>query len=146
MFMKPSELRASLAGSVDLGAKPLPDDWDYKSNDSLKNDIKRKGVQTPVIVDHGYHPGVRDEGGGVMGNGHHRVHNAHRLEEEGHEIYVPIVHTDGNYMGSDLGRSYPGVVTASMTNWDGPTASQDTSSDSYRYGGYRSYEKTNGSD
>lgn len=117
MFMKPSELKANLVGSVD-GIDVHDDaDWhDSKHLPRLQDSIRQSGVRTPVILDHGQ-PGYGE--GPVMGNGHHRLHNAHLVEQDGVETYVPVLHTEGNYMGDgpNMKKAFPAVFKASYTGF-----------------------------
>lgn len=109
MFMKPSEIRRQLTGSVDQ--QPVADptkDWEGKKTTHLKTRIAEEGVRDPVILDHGEKAAGMDrsifskeplpKNPVSMGNGHHRLQAAKELEDEGREIYVPVLHTDDDFM------------------------------------------------
>lgn len=113
MFMTPSQIKNGIHESVDGESPGASNEWYSKQDETLKRSISREGVRTPVILDHEstWHGGDHV----VMGNGHHRVENAHRVEkEEGREIYVPVIHTRGDYMGmgDDMYNHYPKVAQA----------------------------------
>jgi len=107
MLMKPSEIRGMLKGSVDYVPTADPTrDWEGKAEDNklgLNESVAKEGVRNPVIIDHWQQ--VRGEP--VMGNGHHRVQAAKELEDSGKEIYVPVLHVEGDYMGWSAGEHFP---------------------------------------
>jgi hypothetical protein len=99
--MKPSELLSKVIGFADdmsksgkrfegsslqkqkLSEAQDPDRY-IGVGESLYDNIKRHGVQSPVVLmgDHAL----------VLGNGHHRLAAAHQLEKEGHDIVVPVIY------------------------------------------------------
>lgn len=84
-------------------------DWTDKKTTALKADIAQNGIHKPVILDHDDW-----EAGGLsdsvtMGNGHHRVQAAKELEDAGKEIYIPVMHVEGDFMGDDAAEHFPGV-------------------------------------
>jgi len=67
---------------------------------SLKDEIRKNGVQTPVHISHSETTPVwSGETGPVLENGHHRVQAAHEVEKEtGKQVYIPVVHSErGSY-------------------------------------------------
>lgn len=91
LFMRPSELRDTISGTVE--DHDPTEEWPDKYSPNLRRSIERKGVRTPVILQ----PQNRvDEF--LLGNGHHRVETASQMEREGKEIYLPVLYST-NYMG-----------------------------------------------
>lgn len=122
MFMRPGEIKEHIAGSVDHEDVGKGATWTGKQNDFLRNSIQGSGVKTPVILTPAgsesarryINADVASGGGVVMGNGHHRVENAHRAEQAtGRQVYVPVLH-DEEYMGTSqaMRKSYPTVHKA----------------------------------
>lgn len=117
MFMRPDEIKGSIFSSIDGMPVGSHADWEEKDSDFLRHSVAGSGVKTPVVLypAHSEYVSPDHYGGGMnMGNGHHRVQNAHRLQQEtGQEIYVPVIH-DTNYMGTtrEMRKSYPGVYKA----------------------------------
>lgn len=125
MFMKPSEIRKSLTGSVDFESQHIsnPDvDWVEKKTTLLKNDIAESGVLQPVILDHGtksarmsmpiFSKKPLPDNPVTMGNGHHRLQAALEIERESNpNIHVPVLHTEDDFMGrrGDTPVAYPHV-------------------------------------
>ena len=110
MLMKPSEIRRTLTGSVDGSNTADPSvDWEEKKTTMLKDSVAHNGVRSPVIIEHGNVGYGSYEGGRTMGNGHHRVQAAKEIEDSGKEIYVPVIHTHGDYMGWDSRKHFPSL-------------------------------------
>jgi len=111
LFMKPSEIKDTISDSVEGLPTGSENHWYSKDDAPLRRSIASGGVKTPVILDHAITPQGISEGFD-MGNGHHRVENAHVLEEQGREIYVPVLHTTNDYMGYWTKETYPDVYRA----------------------------------
>jgi len=95
MFMTPNELRAyGVAGGTDQSPDEDFDELlDRKLDDSygigLVDDIKKKGVKTPIQVIH-----MKNTTDKMIGHGHHRFAIA---SEFGPDELVPVLHTDAVY-------------------------------------------------
>jgi hypothetical protein len=68
---------------------------------SLKDEIRKNGVQTPVhISHHDTEPAWSGVAGAVLENGHHRVQAAHEIEQEtGKQVYIPVNHSERRSYG-----------------------------------------------
>jgi hypothetical protein len=109
--MKPSELLSKIVGFSEdmrtdgkrfdgsglqkhkLAEAQDPDMYENAGGETLYDNIKKHGVQSPVVL--------MGRNFLVLGNGHHRLAVAHQLEKEGHDIVVPVVY-GGNDIWADI--------------------------------------------
>lgn len=130
LFMRPQELMDTIRHSVDEGDAPyairqtkdrsliLNDMWDRKdkelnrlSHKGLVSSVEKHGILRPVTIEDQPEEPLR------MGNGHHRVAAALRVEKNtGRQVYIPVVydrnwnHTDEYPVTTDAERAYRKIV------------------------------------
>lgn len=129
LFMRPQELMDTIKNSVDVHVSPsyrkttdeskvMSDLWDLKTKElrshqysRLAKSIEEHGILRPVTIE--------DNPGNplAMGQGHHRVVAAHKVEQRtGRQVYIPVVydsnlhHTESTveYPITDIEREYRG--------------------------------------
>ncbi len=121
LFMRPQELMDTVKYSVDYGIVPynirqtndgeriLNEVWNQKTKElrrsaysGLVNSIEQHGILRPVTIE--------DRGHGRafgMGQGHHRVVAAQRVENRtGRQVYIPVVYSN-DYDETEDTRNYP---------------------------------------
>ena len=126
LFMRPQELMSSIRHSVDESGvsyktlstknrdKILNEMWRQKDREldnvihtGLLNSIEKHGILRPITIED------QPDEPLTMGNGHHRVAAALRVEKNtGREMYIPVVyddnwnHTDERPVETDEERAY----------------------------------------
>lgn len=98
MFMRPREIKAVVADSVDRSdLDSMKTLWQDKADESdyIVDDLKERGtIRHPVTLQEvrsEYNPADTPEL--HMGQGHHRVAGAERYEKEtGKQVLIPVVH------------------------------------------------------
>jgi hypothetical protein len=117
MLMTSSDIKGYITGSVDAMPVGNQQAWRSKENPTLQASIRSEGVHTPVVIQHVSSPPWNSDSGPQrnMGNGHHRVETSGLVQKEtGHEVYIPVVHTESDFMGRSSGMqgAYPKVYNA----------------------------------
>jgi ParB-like chromosome segregation protein Spo0J len=74
----------------------------YYADESLYRNIKKHGVQTPIVLKPTNRQGMFE-----LGNGHHRLAVAHDLEKKGHDIVVPVIYGDNKFEDEVYSRLLP---------------------------------------
>jgi hypothetical protein len=104
MFMRPREIKAAVADSVDREYSESMDKlWQDKAEESdyIIDDLQERGtIRHPVTLQeaHSFPSGIPEL---HMGQGHHRVAGAERYEKEtGKQVLIPVVH-DPNWNYTD---------------------------------------------
>lgn len=129
LFMRPQEVLDTIKDSVDIHISPsyhknkgkdkeqvIRDLWDLKKTElrrhpyaGLTRSIEEHGVLRPITIEDRHGEPLS------MGQGHHRVLAAHRVEQKtGRQVYIPVVydadlhHTEGTieYPITDIEREY----------------------------------------
>jgi hypothetical protein len=96
MFMAPSEIDPSSSIDAEQGEyieDVMEEKLEEAKNSGLYDDIRQKGVKTPIQVIHDPHTGEI-----MLGHGNHRFAVAQDLENQGKsDVLLPVVHSIARY-------------------------------------------------